>query len=854
MSSPKQAAQALPHRPFATALLLLLANTTALAATPSATAPSTAEWAGQGSHRIWIHVDTASQPRPRPGDEGPAEVALDFDRLLAPDAPNRRPDLTTLQVIRHDPTTGKPVPVAKFAYGKSKLDVPWRWYDDAIGYDFPEFQNNIDRTNGKLTYVRIPRFGYFYDCLGDGRSGRLVFMHRHTDPTPARYAVYFDLLPDGAEPNQPPPRAWLGDGLNRCDPVGSSSTGLIHSRVEVADWNGDGLFDLIVGSARGGVVWYPNRGRLGYPSFPVSRLVKTADGLPLDVGWSAAPRAVDWDADGRIDLLTGAEWNRVLLYRNGAANAAPSLVYDGMLHTPDGKPLMVPWEPSPETEKFHKYTVDYYTVLDTADWDDDGDIDLLAGGYVTGRIYLFENTAGKGKRPVLRMVGPIEADGEPVDVGWAAAPTVADLDDDGDLDLISGCMPMTPGGGDSASSENFLHYFRNDGTRAKPRLHKTRLPRKGEFPCAALGTPRLIDWTADGLLDLVVSAGTQIYLYRNVGTRRDPLFEAHANPLPSTWGNSNLPGTRFVDPDRGGAIVPASHAVTARGIWGAAQLIDWNRDGLVDVAEAPCVFINAGQGNPGLYHKPFSVLPDGQEISHLSGIGDDWRFVQFYDLDADGRTDLMDADHSGHFWWHRNRGSNDKFDVDVKGVRLILTDGKPASVGQGMQGFDALQGARATYTAGDFDGDGLPDLVAANALGVVRFFRQTTRQDPANPPTFAPAVQIGQLPTRAACSAVDWNADGKLDVVVGSGSDATFVFLGRRAAGGPPFEPAQRLALPSAPYGTGAPITVGDVNGDGDPDVVLQTAYGYQCLYEHTFIAHGYTPASVISSHQEKRR
>jgi hypothetical protein len=97
-------------------------------------------------------------------------------------------------------------------------------------------------------------------------------------------------------------------------------------------------------------------------------------------------------------------------------------------------------------------------------------------------------------------------------------------------------MPMTAGGGDSASSEHFLHYFRNDGSPRAPRLHEIPFPRRGSYPYSALASPRLIDWSDDGLFDLVVSAGTQIYLYRNIGTKSEPRFEAHANALPSRWG------------------------------------------------------------------------------------------------------------------------------------------------------------------------------------------------------------------------------------------------------------------------------------------------------------------------------
>ncbi len=804
-------------------------------------------WAGRGRIRICVRVDPADTAAARSGDERPADVVLDFPKLLAGIAPDRTPDLNTLQVIRFDPAEERPLAQATFAHGKGPFDIPWRWYDAEIGYDFPEFETNINVTDGKLNYIRVPRFGYFYDCIGEWKQGRLVFMHREDGKGPAWYAVTFDLLPPGARPEAVEPRGWVGDGLQRCEPVGDSTTGLIHSRVDAGDWDGDGRLDLVVGCSRGGVIWYPNRGRPGEPRFPFSRLMKTADGMPMDVGWCAAPHIVDWDGDGLQDLLVGAEWNRVVWYRNTGTRTQPVLKYEGFVRTEDGKPLFLPWEPSPETEKYFRYTQDYYPVLAAVDWDGDGDLDLLAGGYVTGRIYLFENTAGKGVMPRLRLVGPLEADGSPIDVGWCAAPTVGDLDGDGDPDLITGSMPMTAGGGDSASGDTFLYYFRNDGTRTQPRFHSVPFPKKGAFPAIALSTPRLIDWNGDGLLDLVVSANMNIYLYRNVGTVREPLFEAHANPLPSRWGSTVLPGHQFVDPDRQASLISIVRPSTARGIAPGIQVLDWDGDGLADVIDAPYVYRNTGRGNPGVYERPFSLLAEGQTISHLSGIGDDWRFQGLYDLDGDGVIDLMDADHGGHFWWHRNRGTHTKPDFDTKGVRLMLKDGKPVSVGEGMEGFDALQGARPTYTVGDFNGDRLPDVVTANALGLVHYFRQTTHPDARAAPLFEPGVQIGRLPTRAAPCAADWNGDGRPDVVVASDSDNAFVFLGQSVTSGAPFSQAQRIVLAKAPYGTGAPVTVADFNGDGDPDILLLTPYGYVCFYERSFIRDGYATGVIVS-------
>ncbi|MBI2827249.1 MAG: VCBS repeat-containing protein [Planctomycetia bacterium] len=776
------------------------------------------DWAGAGHWRVLVRVEPAAReadPRGSPRvDERPADVRIEFARLLERAGVKQAPDLASVEVIRHDAASGKPLAGSSFAFARGKYDVPFRWYDAAIPYQFPDCDANLATSGGKLPRKPRPRTGYFYETIGDARDGRMAFVHRD-DGEVAWYAVYFDLLPADKQPDRPPPRGFVGDGLNRCEPVGHSTTGLIHNRVDVVDWNGDGLADLLVGCGRGGIVWYANAGSAGDWKFPVARLLATSDGEPIDVGNGASPHAVDFDGDGRFDLLTGAERNRVVWFRNTGGERDPALEYMGLVEA-DGRPLELPVTPVPEGPDVFK--LDYYPLLESVDWDDDGDLDLLAGGYITGRIYLYENTAGRRAPMRLRFAGAIDADGAPIDVSWAAAPTVGDLDGDGDLDLVSGCMPMTPGGGDSSTSESFLHYFENVGTRKEPQFRAARLPREGEFPHAGLGSPRLVDFNKDGLLDLVVSAGMRIYMFPNIGTRTAPKFRADVNALPGAWGNAPLAGTQF---------------------------FDWDGDGHVDGIDGPKVYRNLGRGSPGLFASPVSLLRPGQRIDHLSGIGDDWTFQRLYDLDGDGRIDLMDADHAGHIWWHRNRAKPPECDFEAAGVRLSLVDGSPLLVGGERTGFDALQGARATYAVADCDGDGRADLVTTDTFGDVRFFRQARREEGAEP-RFEPHRSVGKLRIRGAPAIADWNGDGRPDIVAGSRAEDVQVFLGQTGPADRLFAPGRLLDLPPAPDGAGAPLAVTDYNGDGDLDIILHTAYGYTCFYERSFIDHGYARGEAV--------
>jgi hypothetical protein len=94
--------------------------------------------------------------------------------------------------------------------------------------------------------------------------------------------------------------------------------------VHAVDWDGDGDLDLLVGEIRGRVYVVPNEGPAKGPIFGRKRLL-FAGLKPLDVGGDAGPFAADWDGDGLTDLLVGAGDGSVWFFRNAGEARKPRL-------------------------------------------------------------------------------------------------------------------------------------------------------------------------------------------------------------------------------------------------------------------------------------------------------------------------------------------------------------------------------------------------------------------------------------------------------------------------------------------------------------------------------------------------
>ncbi|MBN2292574.1 MAG: exo-alpha-sialidase, partial [Pirellulales bacterium] len=436
-----------------------------------------AAWTGKGPLRMIVEISPWDLGK-RKSDIVPARLKVDLAEILAQAGIKGRPDLACIQVVRLDPKTGRPTPCKTFR-GIGADDVPYR---------FDDFDRHA--------------YSHWYNIRGNGHSGQIVWEHLQEGNSPTKYAIYIDTVKSNNESSvSPVPTLGDSDALWTDRSDGFLITAL-QCKPYVCDWDGDGRLDIIAGETQGHLFLFKNKGTPKKPKFDEGEFLM-ADGKHLRLQHYTAPCATDWDDDGDLDLIIGrANEGQIHFFENTGSTTKPVLTERGHVEA-DGSRIVIPHELTPGESIFSQ---EYGCRPEVVDYDGDGDKDLLAGGYVSGAVFLFENTRNGKGIPQLTARGPIEADGKTLDVGSAAMPCLADFDGDGDLDMISAHGDVIMGQFDPHG----IAYYENTGTRAKPVFARRPFPFESEH-AVGLAVASKGDMDADGDLDLVIGNYLRIW-------------------------------------------------------------------------------------------------------------------------------------------------------------------------------------------------------------------------------------------------------------------------------------------------------------------------------------------------------
>ncbi len=516
--------------------------------------------------------------------------------------------------------------------------------------------------------------------------------------------------------------------------------------ADFADVDGDGLIDLVFAEQDGGEVsFFLNTGERDDGGWPIYVRDESV-AMPFDK--IADVQLVDLDADGRLDLVVNGH-----LIRNqnpdgwpfaaagpvdlggGEAPAFIDLDGDGVLQMvylakgADGPfaSRLVCRRQSSRLEFAEAEDLGIVGLDDKCTWvrtvNDGERLGLLLQCNAFQDLVYYPLTGQSMFAP------PQRAESLAALAAWSdqAWPCLCDWDGDGVRDLLIGGGYGWPRivlnqGSNARPAYAEPEYIYADG--APIRLLRDEILPGHHWHNMGYSYPVFVDWDGDGLPDLLLpNESNRIVWHKNIGTRAKPAFAprqflhvdgfmdsvAEREASARDGANPNLPNH------------PYPYDARAPFYWRTgAAFADWNGDGLIDfithnhqrIATLFVQYID-GDGQRRLMAEKPVLLEDGRFINDaIVGRDKHWtesfRAVDWY---GNGLTDLIyNLAGSGEIYLLRNVGT--VTEPVFAAPRQMACYGEPLAF--------TIHGPNAW--AGDFNGDGKPDLLGCVEWSVYPFY------------------------------------------------------------------------------------------------------------------------------------
>ncbi len=255
-------------------------------------------------------------------------------------------------------------------------------------------------------------------------------------------------------------------------------------------------------------------------------------------GTLGVPNVVDWDGDGKLDIISGNSEGEFLFWKNRGTNEMPDYAWKGERLKAGGRELLV--RPGYYGIQGPLEASWGYTAPTVVDWNEDGLLDLIWSD-ATASFYVAMNRGTK-ESPELALPEKIHFDGMPLWGTWRVKPAV---------DKMGDRMAMI-----IFDENDAMHlYWRVSNTRVSDG-GRLRLENGRQITSYSARTPRygargrckltLFDWDGDGVKDLLIGTprsasipspergfpngalkpydALQVLFMKNVGTDAAPVF------------------------------------------------------------------------------------------------------------------------------------------------------------------------------------------------------------------------------------------------------------------------------------------------------------------------------------------